>query len=74
MAENISYGEDALNDGHSDKQQTAALCKSFCASNYPAAEYFDYTTLAASCCYPNECWCLLNPRKGAIQGVIGGKI
>ena len=74
IAENISYGEDALNDGREDKQATLANCRSFCRTNYKSAEYFDYTTLAATCCYPEECWCLLRPRSGAMQGVIGGKL
>ena len=76
IAENLSYGEDALNDGRRDKQATLAECRSFCRANYPSssAGYFDYATPAATCCYPGECWCLRRPRGGAIQGVVGGKL
>ena len=72
--ENLSYGEDALNNGREDKQATLADCKTFCRPQKPCAEYIDYTTLAATCCYPEECWCLLRPRTGAMKGVIGGKL
>ena len=58
IEENIDYQGSAINDGYNDKKNDAESCRSFCESNYPTANYFEWKSpLAGWVAGHKTCWC-----------------